>query len=269
MRIALCAIGRRENRYAREFVEHYLALGFDHIFICDNNHDGEEHFEDVLQDFIDRGVVSIRDYRNRVAVQMQAYTDIYARYGSTFDWMAFFDFDEFLTLRKGLTLQEWLTGVLSDADTVFVNWMCYGDCGLVYDDGRGIQERFTVPLPKDLKIYKKFPENEYVKCLVRGSLSYGAVFDSPHYPKTARRCYTAAGRPCRAAAHHRQDHTTAWLRHYTTKTIEEWMRDKMQKGVGSFTMEEFTRFYGNRFFLYNERTLEKETVISRYTNNGG
>ena len=50
MDIALCAIGRRENRYAREFVEHYLALGFDHIFICDNNHDGEERFEDVLQE---------------------------------------------------------------------------------------------------------------------------------------------------------------------------------------------------------------------------
>ena len=52
MRLALVAIGRRENRYAREFVEHYLRLGFDHVFICDNNHDGEERFEEVLQDFI-------------------------------------------------------------------------------------------------------------------------------------------------------------------------------------------------------------------------
>ena len=38
--IALCAIGRRENQYAPEWVSHYRALGFDHIYIYDNNHDG-------------------------------------------------------------------------------------------------------------------------------------------------------------------------------------------------------------------------------------
>ena len=32
-KVALCAIGRLENLYAREFVEHYKNLGIDHIFI--------------------------------------------------------------------------------------------------------------------------------------------------------------------------------------------------------------------------------------------
>ena len=45
MSIYLCAIGRRENLYAREFVEHYKKLGFDGIYILDNNHDGEGHFQ--------------------------------------------------------------------------------------------------------------------------------------------------------------------------------------------------------------------------------
>ena len=49
MNICLVVEGRLENRYAIEFVEYYKNLGFSHIFICDNNHDGEEYFEDVLQ----------------------------------------------------------------------------------------------------------------------------------------------------------------------------------------------------------------------------
>lgn len=75
--IALCCIGRRENRYAREFVEHYQRLGFDKIYLCDNNRDGEEYFEDVLSPFIESGFVEILDYRNRSGVQRDAYEDVY------------------------------------------------------------------------------------------------------------------------------------------------------------------------------------------------
>ena len=88
MKIALVAIGRRENRYAREWVEHYLELGFDHIYICDNNHDGEENFEDVLGDRIAEHKVSIHDYRNRQGVQVVAYNEMYRLYGGQYDWMA-------------------------------------------------------------------------------------------------------------------------------------------------------------------------------------
>ena len=78
-KIALVAIGRRENLYAVEFVQHYQRLGFDNIFILDNNHDGEEHFEEVLQPYVDDGFVKILDYRNQVNCQMRAYTEVYEK----------------------------------------------------------------------------------------------------------------------------------------------------------------------------------------------
>ena len=37
MKVALCAIGKEENLYALEFVNHYQNLGYGHIFIYDNN----------------------------------------------------------------------------------------------------------------------------------------------------------------------------------------------------------------------------------------
>ncbi len=57
MKTALVAIGRRENQYAREWVEHYLNIGFNHIFICDNNRYLEERFEDVIGDYVEDGKV--------------------------------------------------------------------------------------------------------------------------------------------------------------------------------------------------------------------
>ena len=42
--MALCTMGREENLYAKEFVDHYLKLGFDHIFIYDDNEPNTEKF---------------------------------------------------------------------------------------------------------------------------------------------------------------------------------------------------------------------------------
>ena len=66
MKVALVAIGRLENRYAIEFVEHYKQLGFDNIYIIDNNRDNEEYFEDVLQPYIDKNFVHIISIQKQV-----------------------------------------------------------------------------------------------------------------------------------------------------------------------------------------------------------
>ena len=268
MKIALCAIGRRENRYAREFVEHYLTLGFDHIYICDNNHDGEEHFEDVLQEFIDQGTVSIHDYRNLQGIQVKAYNDIYRDYQSQYEWIAFFDFDEFLTMADGLGVKEWLLPFPDDADTVLVNWMCYGDCGMIYDDGRPLMERFTEPLPYDKAVQYDFPNNNHVKSIVRGGLSEISFGKNPHVPDTAQHCYTAGWKPCEAKPFQKYDFSVCHLKHYATKTIEEWMMNKWTKGTGNKpSMEAFRSKYNGRFFRYNDETPEKKAYIEAFERN--
>ena len=100
MKVALCAIGRLENNYIREWVEHYKMLGFDNIILYDNNYDGEDHFEDVISDYIDSGFVDVINYRNKQVCQIKAYDECYHNHSNDYDWIAFFDIDEFLTLDK-------------------------------------------------------------------------------------------------------------------------------------------------------------------------
>ena len=268
MKTALVAIGRRENQYAREWVGHHLALGFDHIYIYDNNHEGEEHFETVLSDYVaDGSVTVIWDYRDLEGVQRHAYNDAYKQLSKDYDWIAFFDFDEFLFLPDGKptgvvaeaqgTVAGFLASLPRMADCVLINWQCYGDSGKVRNSPRPVLERFTKPLPRNLKVqYQDHAENEHVKCIVRGGLEE-VTFRSPHLPKTPMLCCRPDGRPCEQSPFQTIDYSVAVLQHYVTKSIEEWVVKKCQTGVGDRDISCFNRKYDGRFWKYNSLTAEK------------
>jgi len=265
--IALCVIGRRENRYAREFVLHYLHLGFNKIILCDNNFDGEERFESVIGDFIKDGYFEVLDYRNRTGVQRECYEDVYRKYGGYYRWIAFFDFDEFLVFpaanATGTVAIGELMGGYEGYDCVLFNWMNYGDNGLVRDDGRDLCERFTEPLPFDhVAQYEGMPDNNHVKCIVRGGLPLVEFCDNPHLPSNRLRCCNASGDPCSQRPFQPYDFSVAYLKHYATKTVEEWFGNKWQKGTGNnLNRAHFEMRYAGRFWTYNEWTQEKEDVM--------
>lgn len=50
IKIALCTMGSQENVYAKEFIEYYIKLGIDHIFIYDDNPPLTEKIRDVIDE---------------------------------------------------------------------------------------------------------------------------------------------------------------------------------------------------------------------------
>lgn len=265
--IALCVIGRRENRYAREFILHYKNLGFDKVFLCDNNRSGEERFEDVLGDYIEEGFVKVLDYRDKVGVQRDAYADVYSKYGMKYRWMAFFDFDEFLTIVSGIGIHG-LMEEYDGYDCVLFNWQDFGDNGLVKDDGRDLSERFTEPLPFDHCVqYESRPDNDHCKCMLRGGLRGVEFNTTPHFPSEPQiKCCNSCRERCKQSAFQKYDYSVAYLKHYATKTAEEWFSNKWHKGTGNKeSIEAFRNMYAGRFFAYNEWTQEKEDVMREYT----
>ena len=260
LNVALVAIGRRENLYAREFVEHYKNLGFANIIIMDNNHEGEEHFEDVLQDYIDQGFVIIEDYRDQVKPQMRGYTQMYRKYGEKYDWIAFYDFDEFLILPRHRDISEYLELFPSDCQVVLVNWLCMTDNNLVKYDPRPLMERFTEAMPLDRCVQYSFPDNCHVKSIIRGGLdvSFGG---NPHTTDTPLIAYNASGVRCENRPWQLMDYRIAILKHFTTKTIEEWVTRKMKVGTPDRDPSQFLPFYKDRFFKINEMTEDKMNYL--------
>jgi hypothetical protein len=76
-KVCLCVIGKKENLYANEFVNHYKKIGYDKIFIYDNNNIGDEKFEDVLNKQISSNFVEIINFRGYRGKRQKPQNDAY------------------------------------------------------------------------------------------------------------------------------------------------------------------------------------------------
>lgn len=266
-KIALCCIAKLENRYIRDFVEYYINLHFDRIIIYDNNEPDGERFEDVIGDYIASGFVEIVDFRGRKVVQLEAYDDCYTKNSRRYDWIAFFDCDEYLTFTdKSLDIHSFLSKEkYLPFQVMHVNWMVYGDNDFLDDDGRSVIERFKNPvLPLDF-CTMDFPENDHVKTLIRGNMPYQR-WRNPH---TISSDYLLCCNPEAQQTDLRspfQDFVfeTAYLRHYSTKTIGEWVKNKMKRGFPDQPEASRRKALSlDRFFKINKQTPEKLTYAEQ------
>ena len=255
-KIAVCVIARKENAYIREFVEHYKKLGVNKIFLYDNNFDGEEHFEDVIGDYIKQGFVEMTNFRNLVKVQNSAYNDCYRKHGKEYSWIIFCDTDEFLVLEKYNSVQAYLKDK-THYDCVLVNWKCMSDSDLVENDGRPMMERFIEPCPKDVRVQYAFSDNMHVKSIIKGGLPRIEFYSNPHVPSNPILCCNGDGERCDQSPFQRITWDTAYFKHFVTKTIQEWVENKMVRGVGDRDYQLFLNTYKGRFFRYNRKTEEK------------
>lgn len=263
--VAICAIGRQENRYAAEWVEHYHKIGAKKIFIYDNYQGDEERLSDVLQPYIKKGWVELIDVGNRPDMQMKSYDHCYRLHGYEYAWIGFFDFDELLRIKSGEKLPNALAHY-KEGDQLLVNWRIMTDNGLTFYDPRPMAERFTTPMPIDKPVKYARPENEHVKCFIRGGLDE-VKFTPTHNPHCAdnpkMKCINPSGQEVKQGAFAPIDHSVMWIDHYFTKTAEEWMQVKLSRGYHSLEKRtaEIISHQEERFFAINERTPEKEAIL--------
>lgn len=259
MNVAVCCIGRSENRYIREYVEHYKSIGVDKIFIYDNNYDGEEHFEDVINDHIESGFIDIIDYRNRTLCQLMAYQDCYNKYGGDYDWILFIDCDEYLYMNGFDNIKDFLSkDKFNEYDLIHINLMTYGDNDILKYDRRRLSERFIEPVrPLNFKKTFNFPENDHISSIVRGRLSRVVWNKTPHTPSNELRCCDAGGMEQNSNSPfvHPFDFTYAHFKHYTTKTVEEWVEIKVKRGFPD----------GNKDFFVDNDVLDDFFKVNRIT----
>ena len=261
-KVCLCMICKLENLYIKEFIEHYRKLGYNHIFIYDNNDIDGERFEDVIQKEIDEGFITIINYRGDTEKpQFRAFIDCYEKNNNNYDWLSFFDTDEFLELKpKGINIQEFLNQErFKNCQSVKFNWLTYSDNDKINYENKPIQERFT-------KYLFNSNINIHIKSTVRGNLptNYWIGAWNPHSGVNNYNSCNPSGKQIpKNSPYIFPTYKYGFLKHYRTKTIEEFVK-KMKKGRADAPMN-YTVLM-KKFFAINNKTKEKLDIFKKEFN---
>ena len=263
-KVGLCIICKRENLYIKEFVDYYRNLGYNHIFIYDNGDPGDETYDNVIKENINNGFVSLIDYRNEKNGQIfKAYEDCYEKNNKNYDWLSFFDIDEYLVLKPdNVCIQEFLDNErYKDCQNIKFNWLIYTDDDKLHYENKPVQERFLTPN------YNCTWFNQHVKSSVRGNLStnYWTKANTPHASDHECIACSSSGNQTDKGSPfiNPPDYTNAILKHYRTKTVEEYC-NKMKKGKPDRQID--YREMINWFFDTNKVTQEKIDIFKKEFN---
>ena len=170
--ICICCIGKNENLYIREFVEYYLLLGVDKIFIYDNNEIEGEYFENILNDYIKNKYVEIFDVRGLSSIQIPIYNYCYRKNRNMCDWIGLLDLDEYLYIENNSTIKQYFYNkIFNKCQTIFFNWVVFNDNNLIRYESIRLIKRFTNPVLNDT-VGKSF---------VRGKIE-NLIIPSVHIP---------------------------------------------------------------------------------------
>lgn len=282
LKFALCAVGKLENLYARDFVIHYLELGVDKIFIYDNNEEYGEKFEDVLQDFIDKEYVKIINKRGNQTLNIQCpqnifYTECYHEHINEYDWFMFFDFDEYLYIQN-YTLNDFVQLPLySHCSSMIFFWRHATDNNQLYYSPESPMKRFPFLLPENFQ--RENHNNE--KSMSKGGIKELTHNRSVHAPFFVNDTYNTKYILCNTEGKlfdkFQKDskifrsyitYKNAYLIHFHWRSTEEYcIKLGIRKYFKIIKWGQQSYFFLKSIYLNeNKRTKEKEIMLNKCIN---
>ena len=90
----------------------------------------------------------------------------YSKFNRRYDWLSFFDMDEFLELNeKYKNISEFLKDkIFENCQNIKINWLFYINDKILYYENKPLQERMKTIIYDDL-------HNKHIKSTVRGNLN--------------------------------------------------------------------------------------------------
>ena len=225
--VCIFTIGKMENRYIREFVEHYKNYGINTIFLYDNNDINGENFEDVISDYVNNNFVEIINVRGNLTPQFAIMNDCYHKNYDKYDWLIFYDVDEFIHLNNYTNIGKSLNEQkFNGCEVLYLNNVHHTDNNLLHYDNRPLAERFPKKermalygrgIPQIKPILRGHKSNITIGCLHR--FSYDLINCNGYgYKNKAVDIKTRS-----------PDYQNYYIIHYFSKSTEEFI-EKIKRG---------------------------------------
>ena len=259
LRLAICTMVKEENLYINEYIDYYLKLGFDHIYIFDDNDPMVENITEAINKSY-RESVTIYNYKSIIKDQKVSYTLCYEMNKNKYDWIFMNDIDEYLVIRND-SLRHYLSeSKFKKCDFIKFHWILPNDNNLIHYDNRTLFERFKGPYKNDT----------HIKTIVRGNID-DLQFDvhtpliSPHKNISCDN----AGNIYKNKEIFFQDVfdiniDNAYIIHFKYKSTEEYIK-KYKRGYRWENME-FMQMRIREYFEDNNATLQKIEYFEKELN---
>lgn len=246
MKSCIVAIAKNEASYLAEWASYHIALGFDRIFLYDN--DSSDEPEKTLNN-ISKFIEIIKwPTTEGVSPQLSAYNSSYQKIRDEYDFIAFIDIDEFITLRKHNNINDYLSAIPESVSAIAINQKIFGSSQLEKYEDLPVTARFqkcaTEDHPEHLW-FKSIYRSKHIKQINschKGELLQGAYADANFNVENIDQ--SSSGQTKTNASQ------TIHINHYILKSKEEFETKKKVRGGGmSATKDERLKRYDNDYFF--------------------
>ena len=266
LKVCICTLGKDENRYITEFVEHYKNYGVDKIYLYDNNDINGEKFENVIGKYIANEYVEIINWRGvkGKSTYYRIMNTCYQTYHDKYEWLIFYELDEFLYLKNYKNIKTFLMNKkFNKCQSVQLNWVHMSDNNQLFYENKPLAERF--PIKGKNVVKNQYNMICYVKTIIRGHLKNISI--------TQNHVLSEKIYGCDGFGHKSQvdgiisrnpDYKFNYIRHYYGKSVQEFV-EKMNRGdLLRGNGKNIIRWAIEKFFYINNVTLEKLEYIRKY-----
>ena len=264
MRVVVCAMAKNEHLYIKDWCNHYLKIGFDKIYIYDNDDLDAQSIKDYVPKSDKIEIIDIRG-QAKERLQYEIYTNFYNTH--KFDWCLFCDIDEFLSgvsdIHSFLSLPQFRL-----AKQIRVKWRLFGDDDQIERDmSKPVWQCFRKVITKTLKndYCRVIPLENQGKAFIRGGLP-NVVICSPHFGSFKRRdnvipSILPSGRACWSKIVITENYRfeSVFLNHYITKSLSEFIKQKLNRNDAVFNKKIKMDYY----WRINEKTPKKLEYLKK------
>jgi hypothetical protein len=220
MKVALICIAKNEDHYLHEWIEYNIKLGFDHIYIYENN---------WICPLEHKSLTKIK--WDGVAQQLPTYNHFIKTYGNQYDWGAFIDCDEFIVLKKHNNIKE-LIEEYNNTVGLNINWKFFGNMNkMERDDSGSLIKQFTK---------SQIGTNRHIKTIINLRASHRFV--NPHFTNIPTK--NVNGSIIRGPFNYNGSDDVAYIAHYYQKTYQDW-QERVVRGkadcIGTRKLEEWKK----------------------------
>ncbi len=209
--LAICVRIKDEAPFLLEWLDYYRAAGIGHFFIYESF--SSDNFRDVLQPYVDQGIVTLMADWPYVPVTPYAEEDCILRTVDRFEWVGFLDVDEFLVISDGSSIGEFLSH-FPGAPAVAFHWYLFGSSGLKQRPPGAVIRAYTFRDAKPDRHVKVFLRPEEVTCC-----------RNPHswYYRGMKNAISEAGEPIYGSFSMQRVVRNAWIGHFHCRSEEEYL----------------------------------------------